>query len=59
MPSVNPVNPNLIAFAGQAVSGSAYNQDKNYIYVMDTSGSDGPIPLESGAPTSGTFNPDY
>ena len=40
MPSVNPVNPNLIAFAGQPVSGSTYNQDKNYIYVMDTSGSE-------------------
>jgi hypothetical protein len=52
MPSVNPVNPNLIAFAGQPVSGSTYNQDENYIYVMDTSGSGGPIPLESGALTS-------
>jgi WD40-like Beta Propeller Repeat len=59
MPSVNPMNPNLIAFAGQPVSGSTYNQDKNYIYVMDTSGSGGPIPLESGALTSGSFNPDY
>jgi Tol biopolymer transport system component len=58
MPSVNPVNPNLIAFAGQRVPGSTYNQDENYIYVMDTSGS-GPIPLESGAPTSGSFNLNY
>ena len=50
---------NLIAFAGQAVSGSTYNQDRNYIYVMDTSGPDGPVPLEAGAPRSGSFNPDY
>jgi hypothetical protein len=53
MPSVNPVSPNLIAFAGQAVSGPTYDQDKNYIYVMDTSSSDGPVPLESGAPEAG------
>lgn len=59
MPSVNPVSPNLIAFAGQAVSGSTYNEDKNYVYVMDTSGSDGPVPLESGALGTGSFNPDY
>ena len=59
MTSVNPVNPSLIAFAGQLVSGSTYNQDENYIYVMDTSGSGGPIPLESGAPTSGSFNLNY
>ena len=59
MPSVNPAQPNLIAFAGQPVSGSTYNQDKNYIYVMDTSSSNPPAPLESGAPTSGPFNPNY
>ena len=59
MPSVNPVNPNLIAFAGQPVSGSTYNQDTNYIYVMDTSGSDGPVPLETGASSSGPFNANY
>jgi Tol biopolymer transport system component len=63
MPSVNPVKPHLIAFAGQAVSGSGYNEDMNYIYVMDTAhgndGGFGPIPLESGAPTSGTYNPSY
>ena len=59
MPSVNPVSPNLIAFAGQAVSGSTYDQDKNYIYVMDTSGSGGPAPLESGAPGGGSFNPNF
>ena len=59
MPSVNPVRPDLIAFAGQPVSGSTYNEDENYIYVMDTSTSDAPTPLESGAPTSGSFNRSY
>lgn len=59
MPSVNPASPNLIAFAGQPVSGPTYNQDQNYIYVMDTSSSDPPAPLESGAPASGPFNPNY
>ncbi len=59
MPSVNPVNPSLIAFAGQPVSGSTYNQDENYIYVMDTSSSNAPTPLEPGAPTSGSFNSSY
>jgi Tol biopolymer transport system component len=59
MPSVNPAKPNLIAFAGQPISGSTYNQDKNYIFVMDTSSSNPLAPLESGAPTSGPFNPNY
>jgi Tol biopolymer transport system component len=59
MPSVNPASPNLIAFAGQPVSGPTYNQDQNYIYVMDTSSSDPPAPLEPGAPASGPFNPNY
>ena len=45
---VNPANPNLIAFAGQPVSGSTYNQDTNYIYVMDTSSSEGPSLREIG-----------
>ena len=33
----------------------------NYIYVMDTSPStlNAPVPLESGAPTSGSFNANY
>jgi Tol biopolymer transport system component len=59
MPSVNPVNPNLIVFAGQPVSGSTYNQDMNYIYLMDTSSSEGPSPLESAALGPGSFNPNY
>jgi WD40-like Beta Propeller Repeat len=37
-PSVNQPNPNLIAFAGQVVKkGSTYNQNKNYIWLTDTS----------------------
>jgi hypothetical protein len=61
MPSVNPVNPNLIAFAGQPLSGSTYNEDTNYIYVMDTSVRDGPGPvmLESAALGPGPFDPNY
>ena len=59
MPSVNPVNPNLIAFAGQPISGSTYKQDTNYIYVMDTSGTAGPSMLESAALGPGPFDPSY
>jgi WD40-like Beta Propeller Repeat len=61
MPSVNPVNPNLIAFAGQPLSGSTYNEDTNYIYVMDTSVRDGPGPvmLEFAALGPGPFDPNY
>ena len=55
MPSVNPVNPNLIAFAGQAV-GSPYDQDKNYIWVKDTSSSVAATPLEYNAPATGDYN---
>jgi hypothetical protein len=52
MPSVNPVNPNLIAFAGQPVAQAPqYNQDFNYIWVMDTSSGAAPVPLETGART--------
>ena len=60
MPSVNPVNPNLIAFAGQPVSGSTYNQDMNYIYVMDTSSSEGAGRRSSSERlATGPFNPNY
>ena len=59
MPSVNPVCPNLIAFAGQPVSGSTYNQDENYIYVMDTSELRCADAARVRAPTSGSFNPSY
>jgi WD40-like Beta Propeller Repeat len=59
MPSVNPVKPNLIAFAGQPFSGSPYNENKNYIYVIDTCGSEGPVMLESAAISAGPFNVNY
>ncbi|MGB6176735.1 MAG: hypothetical protein WBF43_10475 [Methylocella sp.] len=57
MPSVNPIHPNLIVFAGQNVqSGGTYNQDQNYIWLVDTSLNPlQPVPLELGAPTSGNF----
>jgi hypothetical protein len=52
MPSVNPVNPNLIAFAGQPIAQAPqYNQDFNTIWVMDTSSGAPPVPLEKGART--------
>jgi hypothetical protein len=51
MPSVNQTNSSLIAFAGQPKAwGGAYDQDKNYIWVVDTSKSPlSPVPLEAGA----------
>jgi WD40-like Beta Propeller Repeat len=50
MPSVNPVNPHLIAFAGQPVAQAPqYNQDFNCIWVMDTSSGAAPVLLEKGA----------
>ena len=60
MPSVNPVNPNLIAFAGHAwVEGQPYQQDFNYIYVMDLSSGNPPVPLEAQAPASGPYDPSF
>ncbi len=60
MPSVNPVNPNLIAFAGQTwVKGQKYQQDYNYIYVMDLSSANPPVPLEYNAPMSGNYDPAF
>jgi hypothetical protein len=49
MPSVNPVYPNLIAFAGQPVAPhTTYDQNRNYIWIVDTD--DGSVtPLEDGA----------
>ena len=55
MPSVNPVNPNLIAFAGQLV-GTPYNQDMNYIWVKDTSSSAPAVPLEYNCPATGNYS---
>jgi hypothetical protein len=50
MPSVNPVYPNLIAFAGQPVAQAPkYNQDFNCIWVIDTSSGKAPVLLERGA----------
>jgi hypothetical protein len=60
MPSVNQANPNLIAFAGQNVATGTYDQNENYIWVVDTSQplapGVNPIPLETGAPGSGSFD---
>ena len=59
MPSVNPVYPNLIAFAGQPVArGRQYNQDFNYIWVMDLASGAAPVPLEMGAPI-GSYDPRF
>jgi Tol biopolymer transport system component len=58
MPSVNPANPNLIAFAGQPV-GSSYDQDMNYIWVKDISSSDPAVTLEYNAPAAGGYCPAF
>ena len=58
-PSVNQTNPNLIAFAGQPVkTGAIYNQNKNYIYLTDTSTTPFTVkPLAPNAPAK--FNPNF
>jgi hypothetical protein len=58
MPSVNPVNPNLIAFAGQPVR-TRYDQDTNYIWVKDTSNAEPAVPLEYNCPATGDFCPAF
>jgi hypothetical protein len=58
MPSVNPMKPHLIAFAGQPV-GTPYNQDRNYIWVKDTSSSDTAVPLEYNCPATGDYLPAF
>lgn len=58
MPSVNPVNSNLIAFAGQPV-GTPYDQDKNYIWVKDISSAEPAVPLEYNCPATGDFCPAF
>jgi hypothetical protein len=58
MPSVNPMWPNLIAFAGQPI-GSPYDQDMNYIWVKDTSSSEPATPLEYNAPATGDYCPAF
>jgi hypothetical protein len=61
MASVNQATPNLIAFAGQLVqSPGKYNQDQNYIWVMDTSKEPVSVtPLEGSGLSSGPFQPAY
>jgi hypothetical protein len=61
MPSVNPTNSKQIVFAGQlAQSSGSYNQDFNYIWLLDLSTSPPTLaPLENGAPSSGPFNPNW
>jgi Tol biopolymer transport system component len=62
MPSVNQTNSSLIAFAGQPQAwGGAYDQDKNYIWVVDTSVSPpAPVPLEVGAwNQTGSFDKNF
>lgn len=56
-PSVNQVNPNLVAFAGQFNRESNYyNQDLNYIWVTDAStGRPRVAPLDRRAPIGPAF----
>lgn len=59
-PSVNQTNSNLIAFAGQPViPKGSYNQNKNYIWLTDTSTTPPTVrTLAPGAPTN-HFDPNY
>jgi hypothetical protein len=59
MPSVNQFAPNLIAFAGQpVVEGGTYNQDQNYIWVMNIFDDPvSPVPLEYGCPSGRPSTP--
>jgi len=59
-PSVNQTNSNVIAFAGQVViPKGTYNQDKNYIWLTDTSTTPPKVrTLAPGAPTN-HFDPNY
>jgi Tol biopolymer transport system component len=58
-PSVNQTNSNLIAFAGQVVKkGATYNQNKNYIWLTDTSTTPPTVKTLEGAPTD-KFDPNY
>jgi Tol biopolymer transport system component len=56
-PSVNQVNPNLIAFAGQWIGDSTYyDQNLNYIWVTErTPGQPRVAPLDRRAPRGGGF----
>ena len=59
-PSVNQVSPNLIAFAGQVVkTGGTYNQNTNYIWLLDTSTTPHTVKtLSPNAPKS-HFDPNF
>ena len=60
MPSINQMATNLIAFAGQPTQTSgSYSQDLNYIWWLDTATQDSVSPLETGAPSSGLFMPQF
>jgi Tol biopolymer transport system component len=59
-PSVNQTNSNLIAFAGQPVkSGSTYNQNKNYIWLTDTSTNPPTVRTLAPAAPLTHFDPNY
>lgn len=59
-PSVNPVNPAQYVFAGQPIAEqSTYNEDLNYIWLVDASTNPETIrPLDQKALKSG-FNPNF
>jgi WD40-like Beta Propeller Repeat len=65
MPSVNQVNPNLVAFAGQRIAADPFNpprydQQRNYIWVTDASTEPPTVePLDKDAPARGPFDPRY
>jgi len=65
MPSVNQVNPNLVAFAGQQIATDPstpphYDQERNYIWVTDASTEPPTVePLDKDAPVRGPFDPRY
>ena len=55
-PSVNQVDPRLIAFAGQPVGNTPYDQDTNYIWIADRATSPVTVlPLDKRAPPDPPF----
>jgi hypothetical protein len=61
MASVNQVDPDLVAFAGQWIATDPrYDQDRNYIWVADASTTPPTVaPLDKRAPVGGPFDPLY
>jgi len=61
MPSVNQVNANLVAFAGQWIaSDSKYDENLNYIWVADARTTPPTVaPLDKQAPVGGPFDPRF